>query len=79
MNTLSTKGIPCMANVAQLEEHLIVAQGVAGSNPVIRPIFIPRQRGFFFALSSTIPGPSPRGNGPIRIRRLLSTRRGCDL
>ena len=26
-----------MADVAQLAEHLVVAQGVVGSNPIIRP------------------------------------------
>lgn len=30
----------CVAGVAQLVEHQIVALGVAGSNPVARPIFL---------------------------------------
>ena len=38
----------CTANIAQLAEHLVVAQGVAGSNPVIRPIFRPDFIGAFF-------------------------------
>ncbi len=38
----------CTANIAQLAEHLVVAQGVAGSNPVIRPIFRPDSIGAFF-------------------------------
>lgn len=45
---LSNNNSFCTANIAQLAEHLVVAQGVAGSNPVIRPIFQPRfHRGFF--------------------------------
>lgn len=44
----------CTANVAQLAEHLVVAQGVAGSNPVIRPIFAPILSGLFL-----YPAPDP--------------------
>ena len=34
----SPVGIPFMADIAQLVEHLLVAQGVVGSNPTVRPI-----------------------------------------
>ena len=36
-----------MADVAQLGEHLIVAQVAEGSTPFIRPIFSPAAAGLF--------------------------------
>ena len=44
-----------MADVAQLAEHLVVAQVAVGSNPIIRPIFRSKGRicsGLWFFLSS---------------------------
>lgn len=46
------------ADVAQLAEHLVVAQGVKGSSPFIRPIIpiveVPRRRGLFLFVTSAL-------------------------
>ena len=39
----SPVGIPFMADIAQLVEHLLVAQGVVGSNPTVRPNYSERK------------------------------------
>ena len=39
----SPAGIPFMADIAQLGEHLLVAQGVVGSNPTVRPNYSERE------------------------------------
>ena len=44
-----------MANVAQLAEHLVVVQDVAGSSPVVRPYFFSP-----LSLSPSLPTTSPR-------------------
>ena len=46
-----------VVDVAQLVERLTVAQNVAGSNPVIHPIFLPSSGAdHFFLRKSNIPG-----------------------
>ena len=57
-----------MADVAQLGEHLIVAQVAEGSTPFIRPIFSPAVAGLFCASFLR----RPTIQAPLRRQRMYS-------
>lgn len=74
-----------MAEVAQLAEHLVVAQVAVGSSPIFRPRHFNPPQGGFFVMEKTVKPvflTGYRGSGKSTIGRILSQRipaAFCDL